>query len=88
LDILVLVAFLILGIIIGRSGMLPEIVANSMDWVLMLVIYTLLLFIGLEVGTFREVLQNLGSIGLKSLALSIGSIAGSGLFCMLVMKRG
>jgi len=88
LDILVLVAFLILGIIIGRSGMLPEIVANSMDWVLMLVIYTLLLFIGLEVGTFREVLQNLGSIGLKSLVLSIGSIAGSGLFCMLVMKRG
>ncbi len=88
MDILVLVAFLILGIIIGRSGMLPEIVANSMDWVLMLVIYTLLLFIGLEVGTFREVLQNLGSIGLKSLVLSIGSIAGSGLFCMLVMKRG
>ncbi len=88
MDILVLVAFLILGIIIGRSGMLPEVVTNSMDWVLMLVIYALLLFIGIEVGTFREVLQNLGSIGLKSVVLSIGSIAGSGLFCMLVMKRG
>jgi len=88
LDILVLVAFLILGIIIGRSGMLPEAVTNSMDCVLMVVIYALLLFIGIEVGTFREVLQNLGSIGLKSVVLSIGSIAGSGLLCMLVMRRG
>jgi hypothetical protein len=88
LDILVLVVFLVLGIVIGHSGMLPRIVTNSMDWILMLVIYILLLFVGIEVGTYKEVLQNLDVIGFKAVLLCIGSIAGSGLLCMAVMKRG
>lgn len=87
MDILVLVFFLALGIALGHSGMLPQKVSNSMDWILMLVIYSLLLFVGIEVGTYREVLQNLDVIGFKAVLLCIGSIAGSGLLCMAVMKR-
>lgn len=87
MDILVLVFFLTLGVVLGHSGILPPQISNSLGWILMLVIYVLLLFVGIEVGTYREVLQNLDVIGLKAVLLCVGSIAGSGLLCMAVMKR-
>jgi len=88
LDIVVLVFFLILGLCLGRSGRLPKKVIGSMDRILMIVIYGLLLLVGVEVGTYRDIFSDLGTIGFKALLLSLGTVGGSGLLCLLVLKRG
>lgn len=88
MDILILIFSLILGLCLGRSGRLPEKITGSMDRILMVLIYGLLLLVGVEVGTYRDIFSNLGSIGLKALLLSLGTAGGSGLLCMLILKRG
>ena len=87
MDILVFIAFLALGITLGKSGKLPQIITESLDRTLMFVIYGILLFVGIEVGTYREVLSDLGSIGLKALFLTFGTICGSGLLCLLLLRK-
>ncbi len=54
----------------------------------MFIIYGLLLFVGVEVGTYRAILSNIGVIGFKAVLLSMGTIAGSGILCLLVLKKG
>jgi len=88
LDILIFMAFLLLGIALGRSGKLPVSITLSLDRILMFIIYGLLLFVGLEVGTYRAILSNIGVIGFKAVLLSMGTIAGSGILCLLVLKKG
>lgn len=87
MDILIFMAFLTLGIVLGKSGKLPQIITDSLDRTLMFVIYGILLFVGIEVGTYREVLSDLGSIGLKALFLTLGTISGSGLLCLLLLRK-
>ncbi len=88
MDILIFIAFLLLGITLGRSGKLPVTITVYLDRILMFVIYGLLLFVGLEVGTYRGVLSNIGIIGFKAVLLSMGTIAGSGTLCLLILKKG
>lgn len=87
MDILIFMAFLALGVTLGKSGKLPPVITESLDRTLMFVIYGILLFVGIEVGTYREVLSDLGSIGLKALLLTFGTISGSGLLCLLILRK-
>ncbi|MBN1334014.1 MAG: LysO family transporter [Synergistales bacterium] len=86
MDILIFMAFLALGITMGRSGRLPRLITDSLDMTLMVVIYGILLFVGIEVGTYRDVLSNLGVIGLKAVFLTFGTILGSGSLCLLLLR--
>jgi hypothetical protein len=87
-DILIFVIFLIAGVALGHSGKLSPWITDSLDRILMVVIYGLLLLVGIEVGSYREIFSQLGTIGLKSLVLTLGAVTGSGLLCLLVLKRG
>jgi len=50
------------------------------------IIYLLLFFMGLGVGTNREIMANIRSIGLQSLVITLFSILGSVLLASLVFK--
>ncbi|MCF8377926.1 MAG: lysine exporter LysO family protein [Bacteroidales bacterium] len=50
------------------------------------IIYILLFFMGLGVGTNKEIMDNFQSIGLQSLIISLFSIAGSVVVSAIVFK--
>lgn len=79
---------LTLGIIAGKTKILPSYITHSMDRILMVIIYALLFFVGMEIGSYKEVISNMGILGTKSFILAFGSIAGSGFFCLMILKRG
>ncbi|MCD6362565.1 MAG: LysO family transporter [Synergistetes bacterium] len=89
MDIALFALTLALGIIIGKKKLAPDWLINRIDKALTVVIYILILLIGIEVGTYKEVLKNMGSIGVKAIAIALLSIAGSAYFSKLISgKRG
>ena len=50
------------------------------------IIYLLLFFMGLGVGTNREFMANISSIGLQSLVITLFSILGSVLFAAVIFN--
>ncbi len=87
MDITLFAITLALGIIIGRRRLAPDWLIERMDKVLTIVIYVLIFLIGIEVGSYRDVLENIGSIGIKSIAIALLSIAGSAYFSKLINGR-
>ena len=77
MDIALFALTLALGIIIGKKKLAPDWLIERMDKALTIVIYILIFLIGIEVGSYREVLKNIGSIGVKAVAIALLSIAGS-----------
>jgi len=51
-----------------------------------LAIYGMLFLLGISVGTNREVIGNLGTIGYEAIAIAIASIAGSVLISSILFK--
>ena len=50
------------------------------------IIYLLLFFMGLGVGTNREIMANFRNIGLQSLVITLFSILGSVVFAAIIFK--
>lgn len=50
---------------------------NMCQRALMPIIYLLLLVMGVVVGANREIMNNLSSIGLKALVITVGAVVGS-----------
>lgn len=50
------------------------------------IIYLLLFFMGLGVGTNREIMANIRTIGMQSLVITLFSILGSVVFAAIVFK--
>lgn len=74
---------ILIGLFLGRKG-------QPVRWVNPSVrgsIFLLLFFLGVSVGTNREVLMNLGTLGFRALVLAIGAIAGSIALAVVVYNR-
>ncbi len=87
MDIALFAIALAFGIFIGKNRIAPDWLIERIDKVLTMVIYVLIFLIGMEVGSYREVLENIGSIGIKSIAIALLSIAGSAYFSKLATGR-
>lgn len=83
MDIFVFSLFIIVGAVLARKKLVPDQVIRSSGRTLMLSIYILLFIIGIEVGSYREILGNMGTLGLKALLLAAGGLLGSALCCRI-----
>ncbi len=76
--------FLAFGILIGFFFRKKEKFLLYVDRVTALAIYMLLFFLGISVGINEKVMNNILTLGLKSLLLSSGAIVGSVVFSYLI----
>lgn len=83
MDIFLFTLFIAVGIFFGRKGLVPAWIARNTGKGLTLSIYLLLFIIGCEVGSYREILSQMGGLGLKAVFLCVGGLAGSALFCRI-----
>ena len=72
-----IIAFLALGILLGRVLRRREIVPRIADRLMTLTIYAFLFFLGITVGVNEQIIANLPHLGLKALIIAIVAIAGS-----------
>jgi uncharacterized membrane protein YbjE (DUF340 family) len=75
---------LLVGMLIGFLLRAKKIFAQSVDIIINILIYILLLFLGISMGSNKLIVKNIGSIGINAFVLSLASIVGSVLFCFLV----
>jgi uncharacterized membrane protein YbjE (DUF340 family) len=81
MDIFLFSLFILVGAYAGRKELAPRWVIRNTGRGLTLSVYILLFVIGLEVGSYREILTRMGTLGLKAVALAAGGLLGSALFC-------
>ncbi|GEM_PF-948318 len=87
MDLALFAITLLSGIIIGKRKLLPERIIDKSDKLLNIVIYTLILLIGIEIGNYREVLTSLGNIGIKSVTIALLSTILSAHFTKMLYER-
>ncbi len=85
MDILIVLALLFAGMIIGYVFR-EKIPAKRINLLLKLSIYLLLFFMGVAIGRNEEIMDNLALLGWQSLLLTIGAVTGSILFAWLLWK--
>ncbi len=88
MDILLFALCLTAGIAAGKSDRLPSSVTARSSLGLTAAVYLLLFLIGCELGSYRSLLGQMGSLGLKAGALCLGGLLGSALLCRLVVFGG
>jgi uncharacterized membrane protein YbjE (DUF340 family) len=71
------IAIVVLGVLIGFLVRELKSFLKVINVLVNASIYILLLLLGISVGSNRDIMAHLGTIGLKSLALSMAAIAGS-----------
>ena len=74
-----------LGLLIGFQK-LPQAAYRAVDWVTTISLVILMITIGGNVGTNKEVIAEIGTVGFKCLATCLCAIVGSVLFCLLIEK--
>lgn len=76
-DIIIVISIMILGIciglIIGNRPKVIKVISISTSFA----IFLLLFLLGIGVGTNNKIIYNLDTIGLQSLILTLGALAGS-----------
>jgi len=82
-----IVGALLLGIILGRSGLLPEKIFTWTEKITVIGLIILLFTMGLGIGGDPQVFNNLDSLGLQAFVLASGSILGSILIAWFLQKR-
>ncbi|MCS7232649.1 MAG: lysine exporter LysO family protein [Synergistetes bacterium] len=87
MDIFLFALTLSLGILVGRKSLAPSWIMDKSDKALSLVIYILIFLIGMEIGSYREVIYSLGSIGLKSITIALFSTFFSAYLSKLLSER-
>ena len=75
-----------LGIAIGFAVQHNTSIVKRLDPVINVAIYALLFFLGVSVGTNETIIQNLGTLGLQAILLSIGAVAGSVLLAFFTYR--
>ncbi|TYB31855.1 MAG: lysine exporter LysO family protein [Candidatus Mcinerneyibacterium aminivorans] len=80
-------AVLITGILAGLILKKYRGVIKWTEWLANISIYFLLFFLGVSVGVNKKIFQNLGSIGLLSLIITIFVVFGSVLTAYFVSKH-
>ena len=88
MDVLLFALCLAGGILAGKSDRLPPAIASKSSQGLTAAVYLLLFLIGCELGSYRSLLEEMGSLGLQAGALCMGGLLGSALLCRLVVPDG
>ncbi|MBN1984919.1 MAG: LysO family transporter [Prolixibacteraceae bacterium] len=70
---ILMAAGILLGVFLNKHTHLLKVV----DRLITYAIYLLLFLLGIAVGTNKTIIANLGSIGIKALLVTLGSVAGS-----------
>lgn len=73
---------IILGLVLGKYPIIPKINEKLLN----IAIYILLLLLGIAVGSNNKIITNLYTIGVQSLIIAIGAIAGSVVICWMIYK--
>ncbi len=79
---LLMICGIIIGIVFGRYPLVLKINEKLLNTA----IYLLLLLLGIAVGVNDKIINNIYTIGLQALIITIGAIAGSVAFCWLIYK--
>lgn len=77
---------LFFGIAAGFILRSREEIIKAADSLSLYAVYFLLLSLGLAIGSSREIISNIGSLGLSSLVIALGSVFGSVAAVQLVGK--
>lgn len=77
-----MVAGMIIGAIFNDKKKFISIVDKFLNWA----IYALLFLLGISIGLNKTIINNLDSIGLKSVAITFGAVLGSILFALIAYK--
>lgn len=80
------VAFMLAGALVGYFGRVPNFIKRHNGRVQTLCLILLLLAIGIEIGSNKEVLKALGDLGYKAAAVSFLSVLGT-IFCINIFVR-
>ena len=82
----IILVLMLAGIIAGLFiGKYPAIVKIN-EKLLNLAIYSLLLFLGISVGSNEKIIENIYSLGFQALIISLGAVGGSVFVCWLIYK--
>ncbi len=76
---------LVIGFILGRQ-IRSEKAPTTLSRLLNIIIYVLLTVMGICVGGNKDIINNLSTIGLQSLIITIGAMAGSILFAFIIYR--
>lgn len=77
----VLIGGILLGYLLRKKNI------KFISKIITIIIWALLFFLGMEVGSNPDVISNLGSLGLTSLIIAIASLLGSLLFSWLLWNE-
>jgi len=82
---------IILGLML--AGILTGLILNNYpaivkinDKLLNLAIYSLLLLLGIAVGSNEKIISNIYNLGFQALIITLGAVTGSVLVCWLIYK--
>lgn len=80
-----ILAIVILGVGVGyllRQHLSLRIISKFIMWL----IYALLLILGIAVGSNENIIQNLGTIGVKGFAIAVAAVIGSMVMAKLLYQ--
>jgi uncharacterized membrane protein YbjE (DUF340 family) len=79
---IILAAGVATGFVLRKKGGLLDTVEKVTPWT----VYALLFFLGISLGVNKDVVSNLSRLGLQAFVLSIGGVAGSISFIVLLYR--
>ena len=82
----IILGFLISGILVGLLFQNRLKLKKIIDRLVIFSIFLLLFFLGMEVGSNDEIINNLPIIGLKSISITVFALLGSTLSAFLLFK--
>ena len=82
----IILLLMLAGIIVGISFGKYPLTLRINDKLLTVAIYFLLLLLGISVGSNEKIINNLYTIGIQSVIITISAIGGSILSCWIIYK--
>ncbi len=85
MDIVIIFSVLVSGIIIGRL-LLSKKNNKYLPKIIIMIIWALLFFLGIEVGSNKELVSSLGTLGITALIITVLGLIGSIFFSWILWK--
>jgi len=83
---IIILILLAAGVLVGRLLRHKPVSLKAIDRISTYSIYLLLFLIGISIGTNKEIVSNLSSLGLKALIITAFSLAGNILLSIIVYR--
>jgi uncharacterized membrane protein YbjE (DUF340 family) len=79
-------AIMVIGIGLGIISRKAPMVIKTNEKLVSFAIYLLLFFLGISVGTNKQVISNLYTLGFQSLLITTAAVTGSVIVCWIIYK--